>query len=749
MIIELIILGFVILAAVAVVVYLLGRIRDEKNAGKRLSANMAQLQREQAESKRLEDELIRKEEWSSILFNNVNDMVLVHGITEDGLPGRFLEANDAACSELEYTRDDLLSLTPLDIESVDTPAAASGYSRSDMVVLSDDYIRSREKKLATRSVHKLMERILREEQVFYERIYEARSGKKIPVEINARHFELMGRPVVMCTVKNISERKQAENVLSETKQRFGDFFKYSPIGIAMYDAERKLIDVNTACLKMFGIPDMEQFARFNLFDNPFLPDDARNKLGKGENVQYEVTLDFEEIRRQGLFISARRGEAYLDIMINSMGIDRNFRPLGYCGQIQDITERRKMEEELHKNEEQMHQAEKMEAIGSLAGGIAHDFNNIITPILGYAELTLATTSETEKVYKYMQKIAKAGHRAKDLVGQILTFCRKSDGEGAGALQPTWVTPIAKEVLTLKRADLPPEIEIRQEIKTKQDVVMADATKIHQVLMNLCTNAGHAMEKAGEGVLEFRMTDFVVDHRTRFKGEDSKLDPGRYLRISVKDSGTGMDEATVKRIFEPFFTTKEKGKGTGMGLSTVLGIVKSFKGTITVETELGKGTVFHVILPTIEKPAENQMTEKPSLDAGGTECVLIVDGDPDILEMEEQILSSCGYRPVSANTGIEARQMFQQNPEQFDIVVTESVLPGITGIELSKEILAIRPNVPIIVCTGYSEDFSEEDAKSIGIREFVPKPIVMNDLMTTIRRELDKGESGGKNSTTTD
>lgn len=371
----------------------------------------------------------------------------------------------------------------------------------------------------------------------------------------------------------------------------------------------------------------------------------------------------------------------------------------------------------------------MEAIGTLAGGIAHDFNNILTPILGYAEITLDTVPEGDDVRMYMEEILKASGRAKDLVSQILTFSRRSEGEVRR--HPAHIIPIVKEVLALLRGSIEKNIEIQRIIKTDRDVVLCDQTQIHQVIMNLCTNARHAMKKEG-GTLEVLITGFVKDARAR--GEFAALEPGRYIRISVKDTGTGMDRATVERIFEPFYTTKKSGEGTGMGLSVVHGIVTGMGGDILVETAPGEGSSFHVVMPVIEQAAGVSDDER-DLVPRGDECVLFVDDEPDIARMASHMLASLGYDPVVCTRADEALELVRRDPGQYDVVISDQVMPEMPGTQLAHELRSLRPDLPVVLCSGFSEAISREQAELIGIQGFLAKPILRADLARAIRSAL--------------
>jgi len=695
---------------------------------KEIASRDSKLSRERAENEKLRVSARLEANRYRILFNNTNDIVFIYGVTPEGLPGHFIEVNEVTCQKLEYSREEFLTLTPMDINAAPEPVATLGYTRSEMVVLSDSEVTEKTRKYMSHEAQAQTDKILEKGQMVYGGEYVSRSGRIIPVEIIAQRFDLNDNPMIMCTAHDITERKQTQRALQESEQRFQDFFAHSPIGVALYDGRRKLVDVNQACLKLFGIPDTREYVKFNPFDNPFIPPAAKDRLNKGETVRYETTIDFKEVLRLSLFISGKTGQANLDILVQNLGLDSDYKQKGYLVQVQDNTQRVKAEEALRQSEKQLRQAEKMEAIGSLAGGIAHDFNNILTPILGYSEIIMRTSAKTDAIYQYMQEIHKASNRAKELVNQILAFSRKTEKEG----HPIHISPIVKEVLVLIRASLPESIEINRIIKAEEDVVLGDPTQIHQILMNLCTNAGHAMKVKG-GILEVRLTNFVITGRS---SEFPSLQPGRYLRISVRDSGTGIDKAVLGRIFEPFFTTKERGEGTGMGLAVVHGIVSSMKGTITVDTEAGKGSVFHVVLPTIEKKEEDAMEQEAPLPSG-TECILFVDDEPEITRMAGEMLGILGYTPVLSNRGADALRLFESNTEHFALVIADQVMPGMRGLELAQKIKSIRPDMPFILCSGFSETFVQQQADSIGIAGILMKPIVMRDLAEKIRAALAK------------
>ena len=376
----------------------------------------------------------------------------------------------------------------------------------------------------------------------------------------------------------------------------------------------------------------------------------------------------------------------------------------------------------------MLQAQKMEAIGTLAGGIAHDFNNILSAVIGYSELSLDMTEAGSFVHQNLKKTITAGLRARDLVQQILTFSRKDER----LLSPLQAAPLVKESLKLLRSSLPATIEISQNITNGADNVIADPTQIHQIVMNLCTNAAHAMEADG-GHLKLSLSQVqLLDEDTRMH---PGLLPGHYLKLSVQDTGCGIPPENMEKIFDPYFTTKEKGKGTGLGLSVVHGLVKSLGGAIYVYSEPDSGTTFHVYIPAVK--TQTQAIEKASFDmAGGSEHILLIDDEQSIVEVERLFLEKLGYR-VSTATGSEAGlEMLSRKPDAFDLVITDMTMPKMNGDKLSAEILKIRPDLPIIMSTGYNANISSQTALKAGIKAFVEKPVVSADLARIVRTVLD-------------
>ncbi len=385
---------------------------------------------------------------------------------------------------------------------------------------------------------------------------------------------------------------------------------------------------------------------------------------------------------------------------------------------------------LAKYERQLQQVLKIQAIGTLAGGIAHDFNNILFPIVGYTELTMDEVPDDSVAHNNLEEVLKAAHRAKDLVQQILTFSRQSGQER----KPVEVHLIIKEALKLLRASIPASIEIINNIDDDCHPVMGDATQIHQVIMNLCTNAYQAMQDKG-GTLEVNLSEVNVGYEETVK--KIGMQPGKHLQLLVRDEGCGMDAVVLNRIFEPYYTTKEQGKGTGLGLSVIHGIVKNHRGDISVTSSPGKGTTFKVYLP-ITEDADIANELAPSNGAAkGNERILLIDDEEQIVSMEQQMLENLGYEVTARTDSTKALEEFSEQPHNFDLVITDMTMPQMTGDELAQKLLDIKPDIPVILCTGFNEDITEEKALAMGIQKFVMKPVIKNDLATTIRTVLDQ------------
>jgi PAS domain S-box-containing protein len=396
--------------------------------------------------------------------------------------------------------------------------------------------------------------------------------------------------------------------------------------------------------------------------------------------------------------------------------------------VSDITQRKKAEDERQRLENQLLQAQKMQSIGTLAGGIAHDFNNILSAVIGYTELTLDHVADDDNIKFNLDRVLASANRAKEMVKQILAFGRKGEGER----KPIQLKEVVEELLKLLRSTLPTTIEICQDLTDATNPVLANKSEMHRVLMNLCTNAAHAMKEAG-GILSISLKEVDLAPGNT---EGTDLEPGRYQQLSVGDTGVGMTPEIMSRIFEPYFTTKKEGEGTGMGLSVVHGIVKSCGGDITVHSTQGKGTIVNVFLPlSSEKRVEEITGQIEEVVRGGNENLLVVDDEPFIAELSKEVLADLGYHVTMKTGGIEALEAFKENPGKFDLVIADQTMPHMTGVQLTREMKKIRPDFPVILCTGFSDAINEDNYKLYGIDAFLMKPILPKELGALVRKML--------------
>jgi signal transduction histidine kinase/ActR/RegA family two-component response regulator len=397
----------------------------------------------------------------------------------------------------------------------------------------------------------------------------------------------------------------------------------------------------------------------------------------------------------------------------------------------DVSERRLSEK---KDETARLHTQKMEAIGALAGGIAHDFNNILAVIIGFTEMVIEDVSDNPDVKHKMEQILKAGIRGRDLVRQIVAFSRKGEGERKEVNLGTLV----RETHALLRASLPSTIQMPLVITSEDDCILADPAEVQQALMHIATNAAYAMREDG-GELMIKLSSVNFPEGSLFP--DPGLEQGIYLKLTVKDTGTGMTEEVQQRIFEPFFSTKERGKGTGMGLAMVYGVVKGHGGAIRVQSEVGQGSTFEVFLPRARRKEAAKEKIIASALPTGTERILFVDDEKLLVEMAHGMLKGLGYDVTVAKHGSEAWKLFIADPMRFDLVITDQTMPDVTGVTLAQQMLKVRQKMPIIICTGYSEFVSAEKAKALGIRAFVMKPIARKDMAQTVRKVLDESNAG--------
>ena len=520
---------------------------------------------------------------------------------------------------------------------------------------------------------------------------------------------------VLYVMRDITDHKQ-------------DLNKYEAIasstldGVYLLDMNYRYVHVNKVYENFSGISHdslvglkVSEYLGQDLFENIIKP--RFDKCLHGETIKYQEWIEYPTL-----------GKRYMDVTYYPYrGSDNQI--LGIIVNTRDITERKHAEEDKKNLMAQLQQAQKMESIGTLAGGIAHDFNNILSSIMGFAGLVKQDLFEHDsELMSNIDQVIIAGHRATDLVQHILTFSRHSEIDK----KPLLVSLLIKEAIKFLRASLPASIEIKTNIRCKDATILADATQIHQVVMNLCTNATQAMKKKG-GVLTI-----CLEKKTLTVGdilESDAVKPGDYLKLSVSDTGHGIPDECINRIFEPFFTTKKKGAGTGMGLSVVHGIIKEMGGTITVESEPGKGSAFHVMIPMHKTIPVHDTIAHDEIIQKGKGHVLYVDDEKSILSYADKVLQRAGYKVTTVNDSLDALVLFKSDPKAFDIVITDLGMPKMDGLEFSKRILMERPGIPIILSTGFSRGITQEHLDKIGIHKMIMKPVIVSALIETIKSAI--------------
>ena len=534
---------------------------------------------------------------------------------------------------------------------------------------------------------------------------------------------------IWATQLDITEQRKAERALTESQKLLGTVLNAIPVRVFWKDSNLRYLGCNTAFAQDAGFTGEKDLvgkddyamvwhdqAELYRADDVDVIENGKTKLLYEES---QTTPSGEQIYLLTSKLPLRSTDGSI---------------IGVLGTYLDITQQKRAEEETRILQNQLTQSQKMEAIGTLAGGIAHDFNNILGAITGYTEIVNDYLPPGSIATEYLSKVLQASQRAASLVKQILAFSRQANIERI-PLQPSL---IVKEVIKLLRPSLPSTITFKLAIDPATSLILADPTQVHQILMNFCTNAFHAMEKTG-GTLEIILKNTELSKVDLQRNPE--IQPGLFVLLSVGDTGSGIGPEIRDKIFNPFFTTKEVGKGTGMGLSIVHGIVTSYGGFITCESELGQGTVFQVYFPAIEEaiePENNAVMVAPS----GTERLLLVDDEEMLADLGKTVLERLGYNVTMFTSSLVAFSVFRNQPERFDAVITDQTMPGMTGTELSRQILQIRPDIPIILCTGYSSLVNKEQAKAEGVKGFIDKPMTQQAIATLLRKVLDESRVEG-------
>jgi len=522
------------------------------------------------------------------------------------------------------------------------------------------------------------------------------------------------------------ELRKTQIELERLRMRYMRLYQNAPTGYVVLDDAGLIVEANATFLRMTqwkagginGTPfasllttgDETVFrARYkSLFRNP-----GGKMLEVAFGREMDVTFYAQlEAAPQLKGDSHRTGTEYDELLIT----------------VSDVTERKRAEDELSRIEARLRQSEKMEAIGQLAGGIAHDFNNVLGGIIGFTDMSLNYADHGSTLEGNLFKVLKAADRAKNLVKQILTFSR----QGSSQKSPIAIRPIVIEVLDLLKSSIPSSVTIRSDLQAGTKLALADSTQIHQAILNLATNSVYAMSR--KGTLTVRLFEKVLDCMEH--GQGGEILPGEYIVVEVADTGCGMDTETLSKVFEPFFTTKPVGEGTGMGLSVVLGIVLSHGGELQAESEVGKGTTMRIFLPVVEESAADAPADHVQTSLNGTERILFVDDEEILVDMNLYLLTQLGYTVTTTTNSDDALQMIREKIADIDILITDQTMPGLTGIELAKEALLIRKDLPIILCTGFSNEVNRESATALGIKKFIKKPYRSHEISKAIREVLD-------------
>ena len=653
-----------------------------------VARSIAELRRSHAEVRASE------ERWHRI-FDGSADAILIL----DPQTRSIVDANETAIRLFEYSQPELLRLPVEKLEG----------ERSDLARLVETA--AREGRAGAEAVSCI-----------------SRSGRRILAEAQLATLSIGPSRPILLLVRDMTERRLAEEALRLSQRRLAGILDIAQDAIISVDDTRAIRLFNKGAERIFGFGAYETIGRpldLLLPDGNSLVEAIESRAAGGSSAPAE-RVEVRARRKDG-------GEfpAELSASKFQLGEETVFTII-----LRDISERRRAELERAHLLGQFHQAQKMEAIGRLAGGIAHDFNNVLAAILGYADLALYDLPPESPSAANVQQVLKAGRRGKTLVRQILAFSRREEKVERSVL----LDQVLHEAMDLLAATLPKSVQVERRVSAPGAVVRADDAELHQMIMNLCVNAAQAIgQERGRIVVELDQADIDSDPEDAFRPSGArlvagKLTPGPYVRLAVTDTGIGMSDETVSHIFEPFFTTKPKGEGTGLGLAAVHGIVTGKRGAIAIRTAPGHGTRIEIFLPRSEEQPEPAAAGAQEVTAGG-ERILFVDDEPDLTHIGRQSLERLGFRCDGMSSAAAALTAFRSQPDRWRLVITDHMMPGMTGAAMAREMLAIRPDLPIILCTGFGDTITPDSARAAGIREFVMKPVVGRELAEIVNRLL--------------
>ena len=651
--------------------------------------DITEQKRNQEAAQQAKEAVARAERHYRLMFNSVSDAVFIHRFGEDGLPSPFLEVNDNACGLLGYAREELMQMRVVDIiapeENFNAPANAK--------------------------------RLLADGHATWEGRLAAEDGRLIPVEVNARVFNLDGSPTIISSVRDISERKQAEEALRESEERHRSIVQTAMEGFWLTNSEGRLLEVNETYCRMSGYSTEELLTMCisDLVDNE-TADETAIRI-KSLISQGEARFESRHRRKDGSTFAVEAGVQY--------------RPVAggrFVCFLRDITERRRVEAEKTRLEDQLRQAQKLESVGRLAGGVAHDFNNLLTVINGYSGMLLEQLKVFDPLHPYALEIKNAGERAASLTKQLLALSRKQ------VIEPRVFdlnTTIRQSAPMLQRL-IGEDIVLETHLDDLLGQVLADPDQIHQVIMNLAVNARDAMPDGG--MLRIATTNREVGaEASTAEHPDAVL--GRYVLMTVTDSGHGMDEMTRQRIFEPFFTTKEVGKGTGLGLATVHGIIRQSGGWVEVSSEVGVGTSFEVYLPRLDGCSLPEESRIGVVTERGNETILLVEDQQSVRSFTRAALKASGYHVIEAPNGDEAISVAERYAGEIHLLLTDVVMPGISGKESSERLKKLRPNLKVLFMSGYTADVIAQRGVLDRSVAFLHKPFSPVELAVKVREVL--------------
>jgi PAS domain S-box-containing protein len=638
--------------------------------------------------KRTEEKLRDSSERYQMLFSNVKDAVFVHQPKALDRPGTYIEVNDAACQIYGYTKEEFSKLSAWELTSPE--------------------IREQ--------IPERIKRLFDEKHILFETTHVTKYGRRLAVETHSHLFEWKGRPTVLSIVRDITTRKKTEKSLRESEELLNSIVDSMTDGIVVLDRNYHITYWNKAMERISRVTH-EKAMQDGKTAWKFFP----GLIQKGIDNMIRQAMEGQVMRQDDIPYYLPDGTTVYTSETCTPLKSEDGEIRGVLSVVRDITEKKTLEARLQ-------QAQKMEAIGTLAGGIAHDFNNILGIIVGNAELAIDDVPEWNPAHRNLQEIRKSCLRARDVVRQILSFSRQTEQK----LEPINITPVIHESLKFLRSSLPSTVTIKHNLIIQKETVYSDPTQINQILINLSTNAAHAMREKG-GTLSIDLENVTLNETEA--GRFHELLPGEFVKMTVSDTGHGMPPHILDRIFDPYFTTKSIGEGTGLGLAVVHGIVQNHGGAIAVQSQPGKGSVFQIYLPLVEVEPVRKMDFSGTLPKG-QESILFIDDEDAIVEMVQEMLQRLGYQIVCEQSPLKALELFQAQPDKFDLIITDMTMPQMLGTTLVKEMLLVRPEVPIILCTGFSEQINEEKALAIGVRAFMMKPIVMTEIAKIIRNVLD-------------